>query len=301
MMTSRGGLRFDGIGIEGSTAWSTGILDVAGGRSCSTAVSGRSILRADGRRRAIPHGGVQPPATTGPRVSPPPLAVPDDLSAASSGRRHAAMFEIRGPRAHAKFRRRTRASGRRTPQAPRPVPTSPTRPSWRAAHHRCHRAPDDDHAFRVRDRPRRHRLATGAVRRQHSSIAQSIVAELGPLPMVPVTVAFNVTADRVRGLEQVDAGSPARLVVEACVQRGPADLEVVVLTDPDRAPVWESVKWLPHRRASGVAQVLVALDQSNGQRPPGKAARSDLDRPPDAGRGRLSGMVDDRAAPLRPV
>ena len=39
---------------------------------------------------------------------------------------------------------------------------------------------------------------------------------------------------------------------------------MVVLTDPDRAPVWEWVKWLPHSRASGVAQVLVALDQVDG-------------------------------------
>ena len=93
------------------------------------------------------------------------------------------------------------------------------------------------------------------------------------------------------------------LLVEACVQHGPADLEVVVLTDPDRAPVWEWVKWLPHNRTSGVAQVLVALDQVDAWAASTREGRQVGPRP-----GHLTlAVVDypawwrDRAAPLRPV
>ena len=94
------------------------------------------------------------------------------------------------------------------------------------------------------------------------------------------------------------------LLVEACVEHGPADLDVVVLTDPDRAPVWEWVKWLPHSRTSGVAQVLVALDQVDGW----AAVQSGTGRHVGLDPNHLTlAVVDepawwrDRAAPLRPV
>ena len=83
--------------------------------------------------------------------------------------------------------------------------------------------------------------------------------------MVPVTVDLrNERGVAFVGSTEFTRAAVRGLLVEACVQHGPADLDVVVLTDPDRAPVWEWVKWLPHSRTSGVAQVLVALDQVDG-------------------------------------
>ena len=60
------GVRIDGIGIEGSTAWSTGILDVGGRAFVLDRSVGRRSSGAGDRRRAIRHRGVQPPAATGP-------------------------------------------------------------------------------------------------------------------------------------------------------------------------------------------------------------------------------------------
>jgi hypothetical protein len=47
------GVRIDGIGIEGSAAWTAGILDVAG-RSSSTAMSARSLIRRRGPTECHP-------------------------------------------------------------------------------------------------------------------------------------------------------------------------------------------------------------------------------------------------------
>lgn len=73
-----------------------------------------------------------------------------------------------------------------------------------------------------------------------------------PLAMVPLTV--DLAAEHGIGL----VGSPeltrpiARgLLLDAAIRRGPADLDVVVLTRPERLTSWEWVKWLPHARSTG--------------------------------------------------
>jgi S-DNA-T family DNA segregation ATPase FtsK/SpoIIIE len=70
--------------------------------------------------------------------------------------------------------------------------------------------------------------------------------------MVPVTV--DLAAEH--GIGLVGASERTRplarwLVIDAAGRRGPADLEVVVLTGPERVPSWEWVKWLPHARVAG--------------------------------------------------
>ncbi|HEY3485628.1 MAG TPA: FtsK/SpoIIIE domain-containing protein, partial [Ilumatobacteraceae bacterium] len=52
----------------------------------------------------------------------------------------------------------------------------------------------------------------------------------------------------VAGSAEFTRSFAAALLVDACTRLGPADLDVVVLTDPGRAPAWEWVKWLPHTR-----------------------------------------------------
>ncbi len=133
---------------------------------------------------------------------------------------------------------------------------------------------------------------------------ESVVAELGRLPMVPVTIDLrNERGVAFVGSSEFTRAAVRGLIIEACVQHGPADLDVVVLTDPDRAPVWEWVKWLPHSRTSGVAQVLVALDQVDGW-----AASIRDGEPVTARPDHLTLVVvdeaawwRDRAAPIRTV
>ncbi|HEX4109421.1 MAG TPA: FtsK/SpoIIIE domain-containing protein, partial [Solirubrobacteraceae bacterium] len=41
------------------------------------------------------------------------------------------------------------------------------------------------------------------------------------------------------------------LLCQAAVLHGPADLQVAVLTEPERCPEWDWAKWLPHARGAG--------------------------------------------------
>ena len=221
MTVDEQGVRIDGIGIEGSTAWSTGILDVAG----RAFVLDRGVGPLDPPTQvagAEPSGIVvfnRPPRPAR-APAPPPLAVPDDLSAASSGRRSPAVAHDGSTsvdqHAHATFRadvkaRRAAERHRRRDLFPHIAnavqlagSTSPRLWSTR---------PDDDHAFELAiglgDIEWQPELSGGSA---PIDIAESIVAELGPLPMVPVTVDLRCRArDRVRGLERVHAGSRSRL------------------------------------------------------------------------------------------
>ena len=90
-----------------------------------------------------------------------------------------------------------------------------------------------------------------------SAKAEAMIAECGPLPMVPVSVELTIE----RGIAVV--GQPdfrsdlARgLILGATVTHGPADLDVVILTSVDRMPGWEWAKWLPHTRVDDAPQVL---------------------------------------------
>lgn len=68
------------------------------------------------------------------------------------------------------------------------------------------------------------------------------------------TTAATVDLARHRGAalvgsDRYTAGLARTLLIELCTSHGPADLEVVVATTPERAAQWNWVKWLPHVRA----------------------------------------------------
>jgi S-DNA-T family DNA segregation ATPase FtsK/SpoIIIE len=309
-------VRIDGVVIEGSAAWAGGILDVAG----RTFELDRSVGRGDPRTQASagePSGTVvfnRPPRPAR-APPPPPLAVPDRLVAAAepgrpprqTRRRHDGAPSL-DQRSQVAFRaeiamRRGAERGRRHdlfPHIARAVhlagTTSPRLWSTR---------PDDDEAFEFA-------IGLGDIEWQPELVfagsptaaPDSIVAELGPLAMVPVTIDLrDERGTAFVGSSEFTRAAVRGLLVEACVQHGPADLDLVVLTDPDRAPVWEWVKWLPHSRTSGVAQVLVALDEIDGW-----AASTRERRQVGPGLTHMTlAVVDqaawwrDRGAPLRPV
>ncbi len=55
----------------------------------------------------------------------------------------------------------------------------------------------------------------------------------------------------VTGSERFRGALARTLVVEAVTLHGPSDLDLVVLTDPDRLAQWDWAKWLPHLRLDG--------------------------------------------------
>jgi DNA segregation ATPase FtsK/SpoIIIE, S-DNA-T family len=119
----------------------------------------------------------------------------------------------------------------------------------------------------------------------------------GTLPMVPITVDLA----REQGLAIVGSTDFVRaaargVLVAAAVERGPADLAIVVATHADRLGAWEWVKWLPHCRTAGTIDVLTSAEAI--------AAVLDTAARP----GPLTLVVADepawwreRAAPLRPL
>ncbi|MGZ8734978.1 MAG: FtsK/SpoIIIE domain-containing protein, partial [Acidimicrobiia bacterium] len=184
---------------------------------------------------------------------PPPLVAPDGSPGSDQDTRAAFLAEVMERRGAERERRHDLFP--HAALAMRLAGTAPTR-LWSSR-------PGDDGAFEIAiglgDIGWRPELSYGT---GPTAGPDSVLAELGPLPMVPVTVDLR----HERGVGFVGSTEFTRaavrgLLVEACVRYGPADLDVVVLTDPDRAPMWEWVKWLPHNHASGVAQILVALDQ----------------------------------------
>ncbi len=137
--------------------------------------------------------------------------------------------------------------------------------------------------------------------------AQAIIDELGPLRTVPVEA--DLRSERgvgVVGDDEFVAAMVRGIVLSACTAHGPADLDLVVLTSPERVATWEWAKWLPHVRTAGTPRVLTDVDQVagwasavvRGWEPPDRAtAPSHL----------TLVVVDDaiwwrdRAAPLRPL
>ena len=72
-------------------------------------------------------------------------------------------------------------------------------------------------------------------------------------------VSADLGSDRavaVTGSERFRSALARTLVVEATTLHGPADLDVVVLTDPDRLAQWDWAKWLPHLRLDGPPAIL---------------------------------------------
>lgn len=79
----------------------------------------------------------------------------------------------------------------------------------------------------------------------------------------PVTFELDLLGERavaVSGGELERSGIVRTMLVEAVTLHGPADLDVVVITRPDRVAEWEWAKWLPHLRLEGRPMVLSTPD-----------------------------------------
>ncbi|HEX3607964.1 MAG TPA: FHA domain-containing protein, partial [Candidatus Dormibacteraeota bacterium] len=90
------------------------------------------------------------------------------------------------------------------------------------------------------------------------------LADFGTLPLAPATVALarggvvGITGDR-----DVALALARGLLCQVATLQGPADVRIAVLTDADRAAVWDWTKWLPHTRdraGAGGARLLAARE-----------------------------------------
>lgn len=63
------------------------------------------------------------------------------------------------------------------------------------------------------------------------------------------------------GSERFRLALARTLIVEACTLHGPADVDLVVITSPERLAHWDWVKWLPHARLHGVPTVWSRADE----------------------------------------
>ncbi len=92
--------------------------------------------------------------------------------------------------------------------------------------------------------------------------AEPVVAGLGPLHMAPVTVdLLNERGVGLVGDDDFTRALARGMLVGAAVIHGPADVDMVVLTNPERAWAWEWAKWLPHTRVHGDPRLLSTDDQ----------------------------------------
>ena len=71
-------------------------------------------------------------------------------------------------------------------------------------------------------------------------------------------VTVDLSAERavaLAGSETFRSSLARALVIEAATLHGPADVDLVVLTDPDRVAQWDWAKWLPHMRLDGTPAI----------------------------------------------
>ena len=126
------------------------------------------------------------------------------------------------------------------------------------------------------------------------------------LPMVPVVIdLLHERGVGVTGSADFTAALTRGLMVLAATTHGPADLDIVVLTGPDRAHAWEWAKWLPHTRVGGPPRLLLTHDQVAGW---ASAIRAGAQPPSVSPPRHLTLVVVDepawwreRASPLRPL
>ncbi len=141
---------------------------------------------------------------------------------------------------------------------------------------------------------------------------------------VDIDLASN-QAVAISGSERFRGGLVRSLVVEAVTVHGPADLDVVVLTRPDRLAQWDWAKWLVHLRVDGTPAIwssrhdiarwtdaiergavgatadlaphltMVILDDPGLWGHPDSPIRSIVSGPPDS--VRLIALCDDRSRP----
>ncbi len=136
-----------------------------------------------------------------------------------------------------------------------------------------------------RRRSRRH----GGQHRRCGSVARTIEmrsccrSASRSRPSGPAIITVDLGADRalaIAGSEQVRSALARTLVVEAATLHGPADLDIVVLTSPDRVAAWDWAKWLPHVGLDGPPAIWSsAHDIERWVALTGRAGRVDHDAP----------------------
>jgi DNA segregation ATPase FtsK/SpoIIIE, S-DNA-T family len=103
-------------------------------------------------------------------------------------------------------------------------------------------------------------------RRTPSTAAEKVLADRERLRMTPILV--DLQGGGVVGIVGPHAATLAAarsLVCQAAVLHGPADLQIAVLTEPERSGEWDWAKWLPHARDAsrgGDARLLAADPES---------------------------------------
>jgi DNA segregation ATPase FtsK/SpoIIIE, S-DNA-T family len=131
------------------------------------------------------------------------------------------------------------------------------------------RAPDDDGTLAFSRPPRRvptseRRPVIDAVRAAtHTSPslwerrpehADAFVVPIGVRADGVATLHVDLRSEpavAITGSERFRDALARSLVIEAVTLHGPADLDLVVLTDPDHLAHWDWAKWLPHLRVDG--------------------------------------------------
>ncbi|HWF25917.1 MAG TPA: FtsK/SpoIIIE domain-containing protein [Solirubrobacteraceae bacterium] len=99
-------------------------------------------------------------------------------------------------------------------------------------------------------------------RRNPSAAAESVLAANERLRMAPILVDLQGGGVvGVVGPRPATLASARSLMCQAAVLHGPADLQIAVLTQPERSEEWDWAKWLPHARdpaRGGDARLLAA-------------------------------------------
>ncbi len=75
----------------------------------------------------------------------------------------------------------------------------------------------------------------------------------------PIPLELDLYGERavaVTGADDERTAIARTILVEAATLHGPADLDVAIVTSPDRVAEWEWAKWLPHLRLGGPPTIL---------------------------------------------
>ena len=110
----------------------------------------------------------------------------------------------------------------------------------------------------------------------------------------------------IAGSEDVRSALARTLVVEAVTLHGPADLDIVVLTSPDRVAAWDWAKWLPHVGLDGPPAIWSSAHHIERWVTLTRE-RAESSTTPRLGAHLTIAVVDDpelwnrRDAPLRPI
>jgi S-DNA-T family DNA segregation ATPase FtsK/SpoIIIE len=106
-------------------------------------------------------------------------------------------------------------------------------------------------------------------RRTPSAEAETVLAKNERIRMAPILVDLqNGGVVGIVGPRVATLAAARSLMCQAAVLHGPADLQIAVLTEPERSAEWDWAKWLPHARDAsrgGDARLLAADPESVGE------------------------------------